>query len=402
MNDDSKKSIIIIGGGPSAMMMACTLNPNLFDVTIVEKGKAIGRKFLVAGKGGFNLTHSEDINEMLQKYEAPTSILNAIQSFNNNDLRKWLSSIGIETYVGSSKRVFPVQGIKPIEVLQAVKKEMDKLGVTLITETEWIGDLISDGYITLLQKGKSINIKADHVVFALGGGSWKVTGSDGKWLDKFDQLGIQTKSFQPSNCVMLVDWKESIKIHYGKPIKNIALSYSTHYKKGELLITEKGIEGSPAYALSYYVGTELMKGKSASVHIDLKPAFTLEKIQNTISSSNRKTTEILRKDLAFSSAAIAILKSRTSREEFNNAKSLSQKIKSLAVTINGLGQLDEAISTVCGIDPKAINDHFELAKYPNHYTIGEMIDWNAPTGGYLLQACFSMGWYLAKRLNGQT
>jgi len=342
MNDDSKKSIIIIGGGPSAMMMACTLNPNLFDVTIVEKGKAIGRKFLVAGKGGFNLTHSEDINEMLQKYEAPTSILNAIQSFNNNDLRKWLSSIGIETYVGSSKRVFPVQGIKPIEVLQAVKKEMDKLGVTLITETEWIGDLISDGYITLLQKGKSINIKADHVVFALGGGSWKVTGSDGKWLDKFDQLGIQTKSFQPSNCVMLVDWKESIKIHYGKPIKNIALSYSTHYKKGELLITEKGIEGSPAYALSYYV------------------------------------------------------------EEFNNAKSLSQKIKSLAVTINGLGQLDEAISTVCGIDPKAINDHFELAKYPNHYTIGEMIDWNAPTGGYLLQACFSMGWYLAKRLNGQT
>ncbi|MEJ6808315.1 MAG: NAD(P)/FAD-dependent oxidoreductase, partial [Saprospiraceae bacterium] len=149
MKSKSKEAIVIIGGGPAAMMLACTLDPILFDVTIVEKGKAIGRKFLVAGKGGFNLTHSEDIDKMIEKYEGPKSLLDSLSSFTNDDLRHWLSLIGIETYVGSSKRVFPVKGIKPIAVLRAIKKEIERKGITLLKETLWSGSFIENSSIQL-------------------------------------------------------------------------------------------------------------------------------------------------------------------------------------------------------------------------------------------------------------
>ena len=399
MESKSKKSIVIIGGGPAAMMLACTLDPTLFDVTIVEKGKAIGRKFLVAGKGGFNLTHSEKVDKMIEKYEGPKSLLDSLTSFTNDDLRQWLSSIGIETYVGSSKRVFPVKGIKPIEVLRAITKEMEFRDVTLLTETLWSGSFIENGSIQLLQKEKSISLKADKVVFAMGGGSWKVTGSDGSWLSHFTENNIATLPFRPSNCAMHIDWSESMKVHFGKPIKNIALSYNDKSIKGEMMITEHGIEGSPVYALSYYVGKKLESKKSIAIFVDLKPTLTLEKIHSILSESQKKTSTLLREELSLSSTAVALIKSTTTREEFSDAKLLAHCIKKLPLSIIELGELDKAISTVGGVSSAAINDQMELVNYPHHYVIGEMIDWNAPTGGYLLQGCFSMGRKLGDVLN---
>ena len=244
MKSKSRESIVIIGGGPAAMMLACTLDPTLFDVTMIEKGKTIGRKFLVAGKGGFNLTHSEEVDKMIEKYEGPKSLLDSLSSFTNDDLRHWLSSIGIETYVGSSKRVFPIKGIKPIEVLRAITNEIERRDITLLTETLWSGSFIENGSIQLLQKEKNISLQADKVVFAMGGGSWKITGSDGSWLLHFTEKNIATLPFRQSNCAMYIDWSESMKVHFGKPIKNIALSYNDKSIKGEMMITEYGIEGS--------------------------------------------------------------------------------------------------------------------------------------------------------------
>jgi len=396
---ERKKSIIIIGGGPSAMMLACTLDSEKFDVTIIEKGKAIGRKFLVAGKGGFNLTHSEDITKMIQKYDGSQLLIDALKSFTNTDLRQWLQSIGIETYVGSSKRVFPIKGIKPIEVLQAITQELKRKGVTIITETKWDGDFIVNGSIKLIQKENRIAIMADKVVFAMGGGSWKVTGSDGSWLDYFINNGIATLPFRPSNCVMHINWSESMKVHFGKPIKNIALTYQNKSIKGELMITEHGIEGSPAYALSYDVGKQLEAKKNIKILVDLKPTLSLTKVKSILSGCKKKTSKILREELSLSSTGVALIKSITSREEFSDTSLLAQKIKMLPLIITGLGALDEAISTVGGINPSALNSNMELINYPNHYAIGEMIDWNGPTGGYLLQGCFSMGKYLGNILN---
>lgn len=399
MKSKSKEAIVIIGGGPAAMMLACTLDPILFDVTIVEKGKAIGRKFLVAGKGGFNLTHSEDIDKMIEKYEGPKSLLDSLSSFTNNNLRHWLSLIGIETYVGSSKRVFPIKGIKPIAVLQAIKKEIERKDITLLKETLWSGSFIENSSIQLLQKEKNISLKADRVIFALGGGSWKITGSDGCWLPHFKKNNVATLPFRPSNCSMCINWPENMEVHFGKPIKNIALTYNDTYIKGEMMVTKHGIEGSPAYALSYYVGNELESKKSITVFVDLKPSLSLEKVNSILSKSDKKTSKLLRDELSLSSTAVALIKSATTREEFNDVKLLTHCIKKLPLSIIGLEEIDNAISTVGGIKSTAMDKHFELINFPNHYAIGEMINWNAPTGGYLLQGCFSMGYALGKYLN---
>lgn len=399
---DNKKSIVIIGGGPSAMMLACTLDNTKYNVTIVEKGKAIGKKFLVAGKGGFNLTHSEDILEMIKRYEGPQFLKEALTSFTNEDFRQWLGDIGINTYVGSSKRVFPVKGIKPVEVLQAIKKEMELRGVTILTETIWSGSFIDNECIDLTQKGNKISLKSDKLIFAMGGASWKVTGSDGSWISAFKQNKISTLPFRPSNCALHIDWTGSMKNHIGKPIKNIALCYDNRYIKGELMITQNGIEGSPAYALSYYIGKSLEINNTMEIQVDLKPSFNLEKLRSLLISRNKKTSKLLREDLALSNNAVALLKSNTTREEFSDLNVLAQKIKRLPLLVNGISNIDEAISTVGGVDTSAINNKMELIKFPNHYVIGEMIDWNGPTGGYLLQACFSMGKKLGMILNSKT
>ncbi len=398
---ENKSSIVIIGGGPSAMMLACTLDSSKYDVTIVEKGKAIGKKFLVAGKGGFNLTHSEDIHQMITKYEAPPFIIEALRAFTNLEFRKWLLDLGIDTYVGSSKRVFPIKGIKPVEVLQAIKKELKRRNVTILTDTQWVNSFIENGYINLIQKGQEVTVKADKLVFAMGGSSWKVTGSDGGWIKSFNSVEVNTIPFRASNCALHINWTEGMKSHYGKPIKNIALSYNQKYIKGELMITKEGIEGSPAYALSYYIGNDLITNESVEIEVDLKPSIELNKVASILSSSDKKTSKILRQDLSLSNHAVALLKSNTTREEFSNLDILAKRIKKMPLSIIGLSDIDKAISTVGGVDCNFLNDKMELRNFPNHYVIGEMIDWNGPTGGYLLQACFSMGRQLGVILNAE-
>jgi uncharacterized flavoprotein (TIGR03862 family) len=393
-----KKTIAIIGGGPSAFAAAAFLNPEDFDVSIYERNKAVGRKFLVAGKGGFNLTHSEGIETMISRYSNDAPLASALRAFTNEDLRAWLKEIGVPTFVGSSKRVYPEEGIKPIEVLSSILKTLEDKDVQIHYQNYWTG-WNETGDLTF-QSGETIS--PDYTIFSLGGGSWKVTGSDGSWRDIFSSQGIETTPFLPANCAYRVNWNEAfIEKAEGQPLKNIALECRGKRCSGELVITQFGLEGNAIYALSSEIQAQLSNTGTATVFLDLKPALNGETVLNRLTRSNKKTTEALKNHLKLSKVQVQLLKSLLNKEEFTDLQILAERIKSLPIQLESAAPIDEAISTTGGISMAAINDNFELNDLSNTFCIGEMLDWNAPTGGYLLQACFSMGFALAHHLNNR-
>ena len=394
-----KKTVAIIGSGPAALMLAATLDEKLFDIVLYEKNFAPARKFLVAGEGGFNLTHSEDPANFITRYSPASFIEKSFHSFTNIDLRNWLKEAGIETYVGSSKRVFPIKGIKPIDVLNAILHTLHKKGVVLKTKHSWKG--WSGKEIVVEHQGHLLPLKADIVVFSLGGATWSKTGSDGDWIHLFQQKDIYVNPFEASNCAYQVSWEDDfLKQTEGRVLKNVRVSCLGTEKKGELVITRFGIEGGPIYALSPQIRKLLKEKREATVYLDLKPDLSVENIRNKLRHTQNKTlTEALRNDLHLSTTQILLLKKRLSKADFLHIETLTNSLKNLPLVLHAAAPLDEAISSVGGISLSEITEDFELKKLPDQYAIGEMLDWDAPTGGYLLQACFSMGFYLAQKLN---
>ncbi|MEQ8623341.1 MAG: TIGR03862 family flavoprotein [Vicingaceae bacterium] len=392
-----KKKISIIGGGAAAIATAAFLDHQKFEVSIFEKNKALGRKFLVAGKGGFNLTHAEHINLLLERYTPSAFLKEHLLQFSNEDLRNWLETIGIPTYVGSSKRVYPQKGIKPIEVLQAIQAVLSQKDVNIIYNKTWTG-WDKDKHLIF---NENEVVASDYVVFALGGGSWKVTGSDGIWLSLFKKRGIKVASFEPSNCAYQIKWKaDFIQKYAGTPLKNISISCLNKEQKGEVVITSFGLEGNAIYALSPELRTTLNKQQKAIIYIDFKPSLSLKDVLTKLNKSKvNNITKCLKSDLKLSNAQIALLKIHLTKEEFLNNETLAEKIKGLQLEVSDIAELDEAISTVGGICLSKIDSHFEFKGLKNSFCIGEMLDWDAPTGGYLLQACFSMGFSLSAHLN---
>ena len=394
-----KISLAIVGGGPAALMLAAQLDENKYDVTIYERNAALGRKFLVAGDGGFNLTHSEETEQFISRYTPSAFFEKIITDFSNTDLRNWFASIGIETLIGSSKRVFPINGIKPIDVLNAILNVLKKKNVSIKTNHLWKGWENDD--LVFETNDKIPNVKSQIVIFALGGSSWKVTGSDGSWTNYFSEKGIDIVPFYSSNCAYEIRWKkEFIELAEGKSLKNIAISCKSKSKKGEIVITKFGLEGGAVYALSPEIRKQLKYEKSAEIFIDLKPHLSYEQIRDKFSSrGNRSIKKLLIDRLGCDDVQIELLKAILTKDEFTDPELLAKKIKHLPLTITSAAPIDEAISTVGGIALTEIDNDFQLKKLKNNYVIGEMLDWDAPTGGYLLQACFSMAYSLAKKLN---
>ena len=393
-----KKQIAIIGGGPSALVLAAFLDAEKFAITIYEKNKTAGRKFLVAGKGGFNLTHSESIDKFIKRYTPNNFLDKALLDFTNTDFRNWLDQIEISTYVGSSKRVYPTEGIKPIEVLNAILNTLKEKGVIIKYEQTFSG---WDDHNNPILNNKTT--QTDYTVFSLGGGSWKITGSDGIWRDTFSKKGIKTKAFQASNCGYQIDWKpDFIKKHEGTPLKNITITCNSITQKGEAVITKFGLEGNSIYGLSPQIREQLNAKSNATIFIDFKPSLTVENVHSKLTlSTYRNTTETLKKELKLSTSQIDLLKTYLPKASYLNIDTLTKNIKEFPLEIMNTAPIDEAISTVGGIDLKAISKNFELVVLPHQYCIGEMVDWDAPTGGYLLQACASMGVSLARHLNNK-
>jgi len=388
---------MIIGGGPAALMLAARLDTGKYKVVLCEKKKTVGRKFLVAGEGGLNLTYNSSPEELAAQYFPSEFMAHIIGQFANEDLMKWLGKLGVNTFVGSSNRVFPEAGLKPIEVLNKIVAHVLNRKVVFQLRTEWLG-WDEEGRLRFDKPGMP---EPDIVVFALGGASWKVTGSDGKWRKAFEERGVKVKPFRAANCAFGVDWDGGfIKAHAGKPLKNIALVYNGQRAKGELVVSKFGLEGNAIYALSQKIQEALLTRKSTVVYLDLKPTMTLEQIRAKYNNSRFfDVTTILKKDLNINRVFISLLKQFSDKETFLNPDLLTAIIKSVPIPVHSAGDMDEAISTLGGISLGEVDENFQLKKIPGSFIIGEMLDWYAPTGGYLLQGCFSMGFVLAKYLN---
>ena len=391
-----KKKIIIVGGGPAGLIAADVLSPHM-DVCIIEKEKNIGQKFLVAGKGGFNLTNSATGEELKNKY-LPKNFLNeALTEFDSQDLRNWFLSLGIKTFIGTSGRVFPEEGIKPFEVLNAIKNKLSQAKVEILLQHKFLAFKNSNAIFVVHEKNK-LTLEADYFIFALGGASWSITGSDGKWTKTFEKFGIETKPFQSSNCGVNIKWNENIKQHHaGKPLKNIKIYLDEFEKLGEAVITDYGLEGNAIYPVIPGIRNQLERNEQPHIFFDFKPNNTIEQLELKIKEENLSSKNYA-KIINLTTSEMAILKMFTSKEDFLNPSTFIKNVKSLKISVTALRPIEEAISTVGGIPFEVVNKDFSLKKYPNIFTVGEMLDWDAPTGGFLLQGCFSTGHFSAEAI----
>lgn len=388
--------VIVVGGGAAGMIASWFL-ASRFDVHLFEKESRVGKKMIVAGKGGLNITNNASLEKLLAQY-TPTGFMDgAVTDADNTIFRQWLLQIGIPTYVGSSGKVFPQKDITALQVVNTLKDSLISRGVVIHTHHKMIGFLDSMNF-TFENEGITKTEQADFAVMALGGASWPQTGSDGKWTLAFNERSIHTLDFQASNCGIEIEWNDSIKnFHAGKPLKNIVLSVGTHSSKGEALITEVGLEGTAVYALIPAIRNNLSRDEGARLTIDFKPLNTKEQLTNKI-KTNRAQPADYKEVLSLSSAALAILKSFTAKNDFIDPERFCSAVKHLEVPVKALRPVEEAISVVGGIDIGELNMDFSLKKYPKIFVAGEMINWDAPTGGYLLQGCFSMGKFIGETI----
>jgi len=398
MSVKKPKKIIIVGGGPAGMLAAIELSKT-HEVHLFEKGKTLGRKFLVAGKGGFNLTNRLVGAELNANYSPNFLFENALKHFDSSQTRSWLENLGIPTYVGSSGRVFPEKGIKPIQVLNALKERLCAQNTQVYYEHKFVE--FTPKKICFLHKGVLVESSYDNCIFALGGASWSVTGSDGDWLKIFKEKGLQTRPFEPSNCGLNCAFPEDfLKNHLGKPLKNIRISCQGTTVKGEAVVSSYGLEGNAVYPISKIVRNALKQSRQVFVEVDLKPFNTeLQLLQKV-------TPQTLPKNYAYlfklTKTQMDFAKAHTDKETYLNAQMFAKALKKLTVPIQSLRSVEEAISTVGGIDSKELSSDFSLKKIPNIYCVGEMFDWDTVTGGYLLQGCFSSAFTAAKAIANPT
>ena len=359
-------------------------------MVIYEKGKTVGRKFLVAGKGGFNLSHNLGMGELIKKYEPSEFMAPALRSFSAQNLQEWYNALGVSTFVGSSNKIFPEKGISPADVLKKIVAKLKRQKVEFKLEHEFVG--FTDFEIPLIKSNSGIEeIKADFYIFALGGASWKVTGSDGSWLQLFNDINVETLPFEASNSGLEINWpKPILDFHTGKPLKNISISHNDFRQKGEALISTYGLEGNAVYPVSSKVRESLKHSTAVHIHLDLKPNQTLEQL--LVKVKNAKPSNYFER-LHLGKTKMALLKSLTTKEQFLDPVEFVKSVKSLPIKASSLRPIEESISTVGGISINALSSVFSLKNHPHIFCIGEMVNWDAPTGGFLLQGCFSMGFY---------
>ena len=381
-----RKRIAIIGGGPAGLMAADTLAPHA-EVDLYEHGKHIGRKFLVAGQGGFNLTNEVEGEDLLNVYSPAGFLDEALTAFGPAQLRGWLKETGIETFTGTSGRVFPVKGIKPVDVLTRIRERLISQGVRFHVEHAFTG-FDTEGKVCMENVHGPLTLEADRVIFALGGASWPVTGSTGIWPPLFAAIGVELHAFQASNCGVEVEWPQDfIQAHEGKPLKNIRVSAGPKSAWGEVTITQHGVEGNAIYPV-----VPAVREGATELHLDLKPDSTHERLVERIGDKAPKNFAAA---LHLNRTQAALLKAFTPKEVTGSAEQFATHIKELRIPVTGLRPIGEAISTVGGIPLEALNPDFSLKGHLHLHAIGEMVDWDAPTGGFLLQGCFAMGRHAA-------
>jgi uncharacterized flavoprotein (TIGR03862 family) len=387
--------VAIIGGGPAGLMAAEVLSQAGIRVDLYDGMPSVGRKFLLAGVGGMNITHSEAYPAFLSRYaERAPQIAPLLRSFDADALCQWIHDLGIETFVGSSGRVFPTD-MKAAPLLRAWLKRLRDCGVVIHTRHRWLG-WDEHGALRIDTPDGEISIKPDATLLALGGGSWSRLGSDGAWMLPLEQRGVGLAPLQPSNCGFEVQaWSELMVSKFaGAPLKNIAIGLNDDIPRlGECVITATGIEGSLIYALSAPIREAINRYGAAVIHIDLLPGRPVDKLQTALSKprGSRSMAKHLHSQVGIDGVKAALLRELTDAATFADPEILARAIKALPLTLVKTRPLDEAISSAGGVTFEAVDERLMLKALPGVFCAGEMLDWEAPTGGYLLTGCFASG-----------
>ncbi len=402
-------SVAIIGGGPAGLMAAEVLIQRGVSVDVYDSMPSLGRKFLLAGKSGLNLTHSEPFEKFVSRYgKRKKEIEKWLLDFMPDDLREWARRLGVETFVGTSGRVFPNE-MKASPLLRAWLKGLGDAGVIFHLKHRWNGTIRPAG---LVKSGGASNqtygtievafetpdgikiINANAVILALGGGSWARLGSDGAWVNWLNQAGVKVEALKPSNCGFDVAWTPIFKEKFdGQPIKSVVLSFGTFHQQGEFIVTKEGVEGSLIYAASAGMRDEILANGKAVMLLDLAPDKTEAQLTEKLSKprGSRSMASHLEKTVGMKGVKAGLLREFVPRDEFGNSERLAFYIKQLPVPLIAARPLDEAISSAGGVTFESLDDHLMIEKLPGVFCAGEMLDWEAPTGGYLLTACFASG-----------
>jgi uncharacterized flavoprotein (TIGR03862 family) len=392
-----KPDVAVIGAGPAGLMAAEVLSNGGASVTVYDAMPSAGRKFLMAGRGGLNLTHSEVLPQFMARYgDAAMHLSSAIAAFPPNALRAWSDALGQPTFIGSSGRVFP-QAFKASPLLRAWLRRLDANGVRLALRHRWTGwDKDNRLLFETPQGGAAVHAAA--TVLALGGASWPRLGSDGYWVDLMTRRGVNIAPLRPANCGFTVAWSEKFSERFaGQPLKNIELRFGSQTVRGEATISRDGIEGGAVYALASVLREEIARAGQATLHLALRPDLDRQRLAERLTKPRGKQsfTTYLRKAAGLAPAAIGLLYESALAAKVGLPRlspvDLAARINDVRIDLTGTAGLDRAISTAGGIAFDELDDAFMLRRLPGVFVAGEMIDWEAPTGGYLLQASFATG-----------
>ena len=379
-------SVAIVGAGPAGLFAAECLAEKGLSVTVYDRMPSPASKFLMAGRGGLNLTHSEPLDAFIGRYGPASPLLTrALARFSPDDLRRWAHGLGEETFTGSSGRVFP-KSFKASPLLRAWLRRLDRLGVRLFTRHEWRG-FGADGALLFAIPDGETHVHADAVLLALGGASWPRLGADGGWVADLQRAGITVMPFEPANAGWLMPWTDHVRRFAGTPLKRVALSFGGETARGDAMLTETGLEGGPVYALGALVRAALARGEG-TLTLDLRPDLDRAALVKKLSAARKGASLAKRLTQAGLTPAMqAVL--REAGPLPAEADALAARIKNVQLRVCGMAGLERAISSAGGIALDAIDAHFMLKARPGIFVAGEMLDWEAPTGGYLLQGCFA-------------
>jgi uncharacterized flavoprotein (TIGR03862 family) len=397
----SQRTAAVIGAGPAGLMAAEVLRDAGIAVTVYEQMPSVGRKFLLAGRGGLNLTHSEPLEAFLSRYrDAPEALQAAIRAFTPGALCQWAEVLGQEMFVGTSGRVFP-KAMKASPLLRAWLRRLAASGVMFKLRHCWEG--WQGGSLRFVSPDGEVMVRPDITILALGGASWPSLGSNGRWVGQLETRGIAVEPLKPANCGFHVVWSETFLTRFeGQPLKGIALEFAGRTVRGEAVVTAAGIEGGAIYAISAPLRDAVFKNGEATLHVALRPDSDASDLAARLAKPRGKqsVSTWLRKTLSLSPVAIGLLQEATiASGEIVAAltpRELAERINHLPVRITGVAPIERAISSAGGMSFAALDDNFMLRQMPGTFAAGEMLDWEAPTGGYLLQGCFATGVAAAK------